>query len=36
MRLLKLLGAGGLALAARPALAQTAAQAEEALPSFTA
>lgn len=34
-RLLKLLGAGGLALAARPALAQTAAQAEEALPSFT-
>ena len=34
-KLLKLLGAGGVLLASRPALAQTSAQAEEALPSFT-
>ncbi|MGC8967612.1 MAG: molybdopterin-dependent oxidoreductase [Thermus sp.] len=34
-QLLKLLGAGGALLASRPALAQTSAQAEEALPSFT-
>ncbi len=34
-RLLKLLGAGSLLGALRPALAQTSAQAEEALPTFT-